>query len=56
MKKIYEAPKLLVEAVCVEEMLAASTKDFPVFSDSATKAGSDDILTKDRKDGDFDLW
>ena len=53
MKKIYEAPKMLVEAVCVEEMLAASD-GLPVIGD--VKVGSDDILTKDRKDGDLDLW
>ena len=56
MKKIYEAPKMLVEEIYVELPLAASASDLPVFSDSDKKAGLDDILTKDRKDGDFDLW
>ncbi|MCH5175366.1 MAG: hypothetical protein J1F40_05730 [Prevotellaceae bacterium] len=56
MKKIYESPTMLVEEICVELPLAASTVDFPVFSDSDTKAGSGDILSKDRIDGGFDLW
>ncbi|MCH5175174.1 MAG: hypothetical protein J1F40_04755 [Prevotellaceae bacterium] len=54
MKKIYEAPEMLVEVVCVESLLAES---LPVIGGgSAPKVGDlDDILTKDRKD-DFDLW
>ena len=55
MKKIYEAPKMLVEEIYVELPLAAS--GLPVVGgDEAPKVGLEDILTKDRKDGDFDLW
>ena len=58
MKKIYEAPKMLVEEIYVELPLAASASDLPVFGgDNDPKVdGLDKILTKDRKDGDLDLW
>ena len=54
MKKIYEAPEMLVEVVCVESLLAES---LPVIGGSGapTIGNLDDILTKDRKD-ESDLW
>ena len=56
MKKIYETPEMLVEEICVELPLAAS--GLPVFGgdDAPTVDNLGDILTKDRKDGDLDLW
>ncbi|MCH5175715.1 MAG: hypothetical protein J1F40_07500 [Prevotellaceae bacterium] len=54
MKKIYEAPEMLVEVVCVESLLVES---LPVIGGSGapTIGNLDDILTKDRKD-ESDLW
>ena len=57
MKKIYEAPKMLVEVVCVDEMLAGST--FSINSgDNAEKVSDEvDILGKDRDNSDWGgLW
>ena len=56
MKKIYETPEMIVEEICVELPLAAS--GLPVFSgdEAPTVKDLDDILTKDRKGGDLDLW
>ena len=50
MKKVYEAPKMLEEVVCVEEPLAMS---LPVFGEDDDKAGDSDILSKGRES---DIW
>ena len=49
MKKVYEAPAILVEEVCVDSLLAES---LPIFGGD-DNAGLDDILSKDR---DNDIW
>ena len=53
MKKKYEAPEMLVEAVVVEEPLALSIFD----GDDSPTVDGDAALTKDRDDSVLgDLW
>ena len=55
MKKKYEAPEMLVEAVAVEEPLALSLDIFGGEDD--TTVDGKDALTKDRDDSVLgDLW
>ena len=63
MKKVYEAPEMLIETVCVEMMLAASdgTDGISIFGGSSNEVGNDNaddvLLGKDRDDNDFGgLW
>ena len=60
MKKIYEAPKMLVEVVCVEELLSASAGSGVSIMDSDTKVSTENdsyILGKDRDNSDWGgLW
>ena len=58
MKKIYEAPKMLIEVVCVEDLLAASPDGLPVFGNSDKRVDNDNaLLGKDREDSDWGgLW
>ena len=52
MKKVYEAPKMLEEVVCVEEPLAMS---LPVFGgEDDDTAGEGDILSKGRESSIWD--
>ena len=61
MKKVYEAPEMLIETVCVEMMLAESgSEGLNFFGDSDTKVNNDNdeaLLGKDRDGNDFGgLW
>lgn len=50
MKKVYEAPKMLVEVVCVDEILRGSGS-LNIFDEQDEKVEDEaSILTKDRND------
>lgn len=57
MKKIYEAPKMLVEVVCVDEMLASSEISIMGDERKVTESDLENLLTKDREDSAWGgLW
>ena len=56
MKKVYEAPKVLVEVVCVDEMLAESIS-IKGGDTKITKDNESALLGKDRGNDSWgDLW
>ena len=58
MKKKYEAPKMMEEVVCVEELLADSLSLGLFNGEQASKVNDEaDILSKDRDNSDWGgLW
>ena len=59
MKKVYEAPKMNVEAVCVEELLTASPSEgISIIGErEITDANDEFLLGKDRDDSAWSgLW